>query len=199
MVLKEKVLLVFKNSLFSFPVFISLFISAVILLSGCSDDLKTVDIELHEKTSPSMSAKDIEVIFSDSGKIQAKLYSPLINRYSGKEPYMEFPKGFRVLIFDTATHVESTITGNYGKRMESTRIMEAKGNVVVRNEVTNKQLNTEQLTWDENKRMIYSNVKVKITTADKVLFVEGLESNESFTWYKFRRVTGEMLVKKDSI
>jgi LPS export ABC transporter protein LptC len=199
MVLKEKVLLVFKNSLFRVPVFISLYISAVIFLPGCSDDLKTVDIDIHEKTSPSMSAKDIEVIFSDSGKIQAKLFSPLINRYSGKEPYMEFPKGFRVLIFDTATHVESTITGNYGKRMESTRIMEAKGNVVVRNEVTNKQLNTEELTWDENKRMIYSNVKVKITTADKVLFVEGLESNEAFTWYKFRRVTGEMLVKKDSI
>jgi urocanate hydratase len=95
--------------------------------------------------------------------------------------------------------VESTITGNYGKRRESARIMEAKGNVVVRNEITGKQLNTERLTWDENKRMIYSNVKVKITTADKVLFVEGLESNESFTWYKFTRVTGEMLVKKDSL
>ena len=146
-----------------------------------------------------MSAKDIEVTFSDSGRIQAKLFSPLINRYGGKEPYMEFPKGFRVFIYDSAVHVESTITGNYGKRLEASRIMEAKGNVIVRNEITKKQMNTEELTWDENKRMIYSNVKVKITTADKVLFVEGLESNESFTWYKFRRVTGEMMVKKDSI
>lgn len=146
-----------------------------------------------------MSAKDIEVTFSDSGKIQAKLYSPLINRFSGKDPYMEFPKGFKVFIYDSVMRVESTITGNYGKRRESARIMEAKGNVVVRNEITGKQLNTERLTWDENKRMIYSNVKVKITTADKVLFVEGLESNESFTWYKFTRVTGEMLVRKDSL
>jgi len=199
MVLKEKVLLVFKNSLFCLPVFISLFLPAVILLSGCSDNLKTADIYIHENTSPSMSAKDIEVTFSDSGKIQAKLFSPLIKRFSGKEPYMEFPKGFRVFIYDSAMRAESTITGNYGKRYEASRIMEAKGNVVVRNEITKKQLNTEQLTWDENKRMIFSNVKVKITTADKVLYVEGLESNESFTWYKFRRVTGEMLVKKDSI
>ena len=199
MVLKEKVLLVFKNSPFYLPVFISLYLLPVILFSGCSDDLKTVDIIIHEKTSPMMSAKDIEVIFSDSGKIQAKLYSPLINRFSGKDPYMEFPKGFKVLIYDSVMRVESIITGNYGKRRESARIMEAKGNVVVRNEITNKQLNTEHLTWDENKRMIYSNVKVKITTADKVLFVEGLESNESFTWYKFTRVTGEMLVRKDSL
>jgi len=146
-----------------------------------------------------MSAKDIEVIFSDSGKIQAKLYSPLINRFSGNDPYMEFPKSFKVFIYDSIMRVESTITGNYGKRRESARIMEAKGNVVVRNEITGRQLNTERLTWDENKRMIYSDVKAKITTADKVLFVEGLESNESFTWYKFTRVTGEMLVRKDSL
>jgi LPS export ABC transporter protein LptC len=199
MVRKEKVLLAFKNSPFHLPVFTFLFLLPVILFSGCGDELKTVDADIHEKTSPAMSAKDIEVVFSDSGRIQVKLYSPLINRYSGKDPYMEFPNGFRVFIYDTAMRVESTITGNWGKRRESTRIMEAKGNVVVRNEVTKKQLNTEALTWDENKRMIYSNVKVKITTSDKVLFVEGLESNESFTWYKFTRVTGEMLVKKDSL
>ena len=187
MVCKEKVLLV---NLILFP---------VIFFSRCGDDLKTVDVTIHEKTSPAMSAKDIEVVFSDSGKIQVRLYSPLINRYSGKDPYMEFPNGFRVFIYDTAMRVESTISGNYGKRRESVRIMEAKGNVVVRNEVTKKQLNTERLTWDENRRMIYSNEKVKITTADKVLFVEGLESNESFTWYKFSRVTGEMLIRKDSL
>jgi len=197
MVRKEKVLLVLRNSLFYLPVF--LFLLPVILFTGCQDDLKTVDVNIQQKNSPAMSAKNIEVIFSDSGKIQAKLYSPLINRYAGNDPFMEFPKGFKVLIYDSVMRVESIITGNYGKRRESLRIMEARGNVVVRNEVTKKQLNTESLTWDENSRMIYSNVKAKITTADKVLFVEGLESNESFTWYKFRRVTGEMIVKKDSL
>jgi LPS export ABC transporter protein LptC len=197
MVRKEKVLLVLKNSTFYIPVFLLLL--PVILLTGCKDDLKTIDVNIQEKTSPAMSAKNIEVIFSDSGKIQAKLYSPLIKRYSGNDPYMEFPIGFKALIYDSVMRVESVITGNYGKRRESARIMEARGNVVVRNEITKKQLNTESLTWDENKRMIYSNVKAKITTADKVLFVEGLESNESFTWYKFKKVTGEMLVKKDSL
>src|ERR1035438_9633595 len=152
MVHKEKVLLVFKNSPLFLPVFI-LLVLAMILFSGCGDDLKTADIYIHEKNAPLMSAKDIEVTFSDSGKIQAKLFSPLINRFPGNDPYLEFPKGFRVYIYDTAMHVESTITGNYGKRREIARIMEAKGNVVVRNEISKKQLNTEQLTWDENRRM----------------------------------------------
>jgi LPS export ABC transporter protein LptC len=198
MVHQEKVLLVTGKRSLRIPALTILALASAYFFTGCGKDLKTADIIIHEKTSPAMSATDIEVIFSDSGRIQAKLYSSLVNRYSGSDPYLEFPKGFKVNIYDS-NRVESTITGKYGKRRENARIMEAKGNVVVRNEISGKQLNTEQLTWDENKRMIYSNVKVKITTADKVLFVEGLESNESFTWYKFTKVTGEMLVKKDSL
>jgi len=146
-----------------------------------------------------MSAKNIEVLFSDSGKIQAKLTSVLLNRYEGEEPYLEFPKGFKVMFFDSAGRVESTITGNYGRQNEMTRVMEATGNVIVRNEEKNQQINTEELTWNENRALIYSDVKVKITTANKVLYSDGLKANESFTWYEFVNPHGQMTVKKDSI
>ena len=112
---------------------------------------------------------------------------------------MEFPKGFRVVMYDSALRVETTISASYGKRIDRTRIMEARGNVVVRNESKNQQLNTEQLTWDENRKTIYSHLPVKITTPDKILYGDGLESNESFTRYEFLNVHGQMMVKKDSI
>ena len=146
-----------------------------------------------------MMAKNIEVTFSDSGKIQAKLYSVLLNRYPGGDPYMEFPKGFKVCIYDSAMRVETTISGNYGKRKDYSRIMEARGNVVVRNELKKQQLNTEILTWDENKRKIYSKTNVKITTDNMLLFGDGLESNESFSDYTILNPHGQMVVKKDSI
>ena len=146
-----------------------------------------------------MSAKNIEVLFSDSGKIQAKLTSVLLNKYEGQNPYMEFPKGFKVVFYDSAGRVESTIAGNYGKQDETSRVMEAKGDVVVRNEAKDQQINTEELTWNENRLLIYSDVKVKITTANKVLFSDGLKANESFTWYEFVNPHGQMTVKKDSI
>ena len=84
-----------------------------------------------------MSAKNIEVLFSDSGKIEAKLNSVLLDKYEGPDPYMEFPKGFNLWIYDSAGRVESSITGNYGKQNELSRIMLAKGNVIVRNELKN--------------------------------------------------------------
>jgi len=170
-----------------------------LLLAGCGNDLKTVNAITHNYTGPAMSAKNIEVVFSDSGKIQAKVYSILLNRYSNPEPYMEFPLGFKVMIFDSVLRTSTTISANYGKRKEFAHIMEAKGNVIVRNEIKKQQLNTERLTWDENRRMIYTSERVKITTIDKVVFGKGLRSNESFSDYSILQPYGQLMVKKDSI
>jgi LPS export ABC transporter protein LptC len=172
---------------------------ATVILTGCGNDLETTNILPHPESGPGMMAKNIEVIFSDSGRIQAKLSGALLNRYRGGDPYMEFPKGFKVSIYDSALTVETTITGNYGKRMDYTRIMEARGNVMVRNERKKQQLNTERLIWDENKRKIYSKTNVKITTRSMILFGDGLESNESFSDYTILNPHGQMIVKKDSI
>lgn len=153
---------------------------------------------MHED-DPVMSAQNIEVLFSDSGCVQAKLTSNLMNRYVGENPYLEFPKGFKVYMFDSARQVTSTITGNRGIRKERLHIMEAWGNVVVRNEKKNEQLNTEHLIWDENQHKIWSDVKVKITRPDQVLYGTRMESDEAFTHYSILDPTGEMDVKKDSI
>ncbi len=180
------------------PLLLSL--ATALFMAACgSNDIRSVNAITNLSTGPLMSARDIEVTFSDSGRVEAKLYSPLMSRYSGTSGYMEFPKGFRIEIFDTAGRVETTIRGDYGKRFEEQRIMEARRNVVVRNELKNKQLETEHLKWDENRRVITSDVNVRITTADKVLYGKGLEANEAFTWYRILQPSGQMMVNKDSI
>ncbi len=168
-------------------------------MEGCGNNLETINAIAQSYSGPVMSAKNIEVVFSDSGKIQAKVYGILMNRYTSPEPYMEFPRGFKINIFDSALRTSTTISANYGKRKEYSRIMEAKGNVIVRNELKKQQLNTEELTWNENKRMIFTSEPVKITTLDKVVFGKGLRSNESFSDYTITQVYGQMMVKKDSI
>ncbi len=199
MVCKTQVLLALKNAIYPDPVFFFFLFFVAVMLTGCGNDSETASILEQSKSVPGMMAKNIEVTFSDSGKIQAKLYSILLNRYPGTDPYMEFPKGFKVCIYDSAMNVETTISGNYGNRKDYSRIMEARGNVVVRNELKKQQLNTEHLIWDENKRKIYSKTSVKITTNNMILFGDGLESNESFTDYSILNPHGQMVVKKDSI
>lgn len=184
----------FKVFSFALFAFILLF-----LLSSCGNDIETVNSITRLSSGPTMTAKNIEVLFSDSGKTEAKLYSVLLNRYEGTKNLLEFPKGFKIEMYDSVKRITTTITGNYGTRNEITRIMEAKGNVIVRNEIENKQLNTEHLTWDENKRLIFSDVNVIVTTPDKILYGSGLKANEAFTWYQIPNVSATMTVAKDSI
>jgi len=172
---------------------------AFVFLTGCIHNDEIVLTEEPSEDDPLMTATTIDVLFSDSGKIQAHLTSPLLKKYTGEDPCTEFPKGFHLIVFDSVLRPSTTITGNYGKNRDAARIMEARGNVVVRNLLKNKQLETERLIWDENKHLLYSDGKVKITEPAKILFGNGIQANESFTWYKIINPTGQMMVKKDSV
>jgi LPS export ABC transporter protein LptC len=172
---------------------------AMIIMSSCNKAPEATTLLKARADDPVMSAQNIELLFSDSGKIQARLTSPLMNRYAGETPYLEFPHGFRVVMFDSIQQTSSTITANRGVRREYARTMEAWGNVIVRNEKKNEQLNTEHLIWNENQHKIWSDVKVKITKPDQVLNGISMESNETFTIYSIQQPTGQMNVKKDSI
>jgi LPS export ABC transporter protein LptC len=169
------------------------------LLAACNKSPVVNGFIKSPKNDPVMSARNIDLLFSDSGRIEARLTSPLMNRFAGETPFLEFPTGFKVTVFDSLLQVSSTITANRGIRKENTRIMEAWGNVVVRNEKKNEQLNTEHLVWDENKRLIWSDVKVRITRPDQVLNGSSMQANDSFTSYIIEQATGLMNVKQDSI
>ncbi len=186
MVCKEKILL-------------TALLIPILLLSACKNDGDKLKAYTHVPTSALMSARDIDVIYSESGQLQARISAPLVNRYSGEYPFLEFPKGFTIYMYDSLQTIKTTITGDYGKRTEKTGLMDAKGNVVVRNERKQEQLNTEMLTWDEKKHIIYTKVPVKITTPGKVLYGEGMESDESFSNYTIIRPKGQMSVKRDSL
>jgi LPS export ABC transporter protein LptC len=198
MVRKTKVFLALKPPLF-ICVFYCFLFTALFFLDSCSKAPQSNDAIKMEKNDPVMSAHNIDVLFSDSGKIQARLTGPVMNRYAGENPYLEFPKGFKIYMFDSVQQITSTITGNRGIRKEYAHMMEAWGHVVVRNEKKNEQIDTEHLIWDENRHRIWSDVKVKITRPDQTLYGTSMESNEAFTHYSIQGVTGEMAVKKDSI
>ncbi len=197
MVHQTQVLLILKAG--SFRLFFPAGAAICFLLLACGKEpAATADVKANEN-DPVMAAHNIEVLFSDSGKVEARLTSPLMNRYAGESPFLEFPDGFKVTMFDSLQQTATTITANRGVRREFARTMEAWGNVIVRNEQKNEQLNTEHLVWDEGKHTIWTDVKVKITKPDQVLNGLRMESNETFTNYTIQQPTGLMNVKKDSL
>jgi LPS export ABC transporter protein LptC len=145
---------------------------------------------------PSESAKDMELLYSDSGEIKVRLTTPILNRYLAgpNNSIIVFSKGLHLRFYDDSMKVESELTCKYAIKRDKENTMMAQNDVVVINNKGEK-LNTEELIWDQAKKRIYSDKFVKITTKNEIIFGDGFESNESFTKYKLKKIKGTINLK----
>lgn len=181
------------NRLFDFfskkKLLILIFIIPFGIFISCENDINTVNTITYSINKPDESAKDVELIYSENSKVIAVLKAPQFDKYTSENPYIELPKGVQVIFYDSLMKIKSKLTANYAKNYQKDEKMEARNNVVVVNE-KNEKLNTEHLVWDQKKRMIFSDVFVKVTTKDKIILGEGLESDERFMKYKVLKPKG---------
>jgi LPS export ABC transporter protein LptC len=150
--------------------------------------------------TPQLSGKEVTMLFSDSTVLKIRLQTPQMQKFEKgvKEPMTIMPKGLFVTFFNTQQKVTTTLKADYGIRYERSQRMEVKYNVEVVN-VNGEKLNTEQLTWDEQKQKIVSNAFVKITTAKEIITGNGLEANQDFTQYEIKEITGTIRLEKGEL
>jgi len=168
---------------------------ATLFFSACETDIDQINLITATKNIPSESGKNVLIVYSDSARIKMKLSAPQLDHFDGENAYVEFPKGVTVFFYNDKNKMESSLKANYAIRYEKSNMMEAKNDVIVINNKGEK-LNTEHLFWDEKKELIYSDVFVKITTKDEIIMGEGLESNQDFSRYKFKKIKGTISVKQ---
>jgi LPS export ABC transporter protein LptC len=171
---------------------------AAMLLFSCKNDLETIrSLEVLD-TIPDMTAREVEILYSERGYVQVRLTAPLlIKKAVENEPVIEFPEGFLVHFYDTAFRVKSIMSGDYGISYEKQNLMEARHNVMVENLETQEKLNTEQLFWDRNKETIYTNKFVRITRGEEVITADGLTSDQSFETMEFDNPRGLIEVEEE--
>lgn len=147
---------------------------------------------------PDIKAKNIDLVYSDSGNIRISLKSPLLIKSTEKlNPYTEFPKGFTVEFYNRQKQITTTLSAMYGIMYERKSLMEARSNVILHNTLSNEKLFTEKLTWDQRKELIFTDVFVKIMTESETIYGDGLESDQNFDNYTIRNPRGEFSVDID--
>ena len=122
-----------------------------------------------------------------------------MERYAGDDRQTIFPEGFEIIFYDITGKQISSIKADYGINYEKRKIMKARNNVVVKNFETQKQLNTENLVWNQNKKMIYAHSYVKITAPDEVIYGDSMNASESFEERKIFNMRGVFEVEDDSV
>jgi LPS export ABC transporter protein LptC len=154
----------------------------------------------HEKSAPIPPevgveiARDVELIFSDSGRIQVVLQAPLVVRRQGSDPVVEMTRGIKATFYDQRGRVNSYLTAREAYRYPRKRVMRVRGNVVVTN-TGGDSLFTERLQWEEQKGRISSDAYVRIVRPDEVLYGDGLESDDRFENYRILNTRGSFKVQ----
>jgi LPS export ABC transporter protein LptC len=176
----------------------ALFILIAALFFSCTNDLKDVMSFPKSKLSPDQEGDSVTMLYTDSAKLKlmVKANRMLVFTKNVKEPFTVLPAGVFVTFFDEEEKISATLKANYGVRFDLSKRMEARHGVVVVNRKGEK-LETEKLVWDEARERIFTDAFVKITTGKEVITGHGMESNQDFTKYVIKKVTGQFQLKHD--
>ena len=133
-------------------------------------------------TISGLMAYDVVIERSDSGVLVAKLIAPVMRNVETEDStFLEFPKGFYATVYEGDTAASAKISGNYGVMYEDDDLLFARDNVVVENIDSKETLETETLYWNQKTKKIYTRNYVKISSPDKVIFGDSLQTDENFT------------------
>lgn len=176
------------------------FFAMLLMMFSCKNDPKEIDALVSKMSIQEDKADEVTIIYSEKGKSKIRMYATeFIRNEVAKPAFVDMRKGLRVEFFDDSTHeIESTLTALYA------RWYEGKGNVLIRDSVVvvNKKgetLRTEELIWNQNVKKFYTEKFVRINTPDQIMYGDGLEANEDFSWYRIKNPKGIVRVNKEEV
>ncbi len=166
------------------------------LLSSCEKrELPVRELQIREL--PSLSARDVETMYSDSGKVTLLVRTPLIQQFSSDEqPYTLFPDGLTVLFYDKKTEPQASITAQYARYTEKDELWELRDSVVAVN-TEGDILETELLFWSEPRESVWSDRFVRITGKDQIIMGTGFESDPRLSKWKIKNVSATIYVDNE--
>lgn len=173
-------------------------ISSIIGFSACQKtSMEDVELITKEHEIPNETALDVEFVFSDSGTVKAKISAPLMELFRGEKPFTEMKNGLEATFYDQKGRANAFLTSKYGKRYTNEKLIELKDSVVVVN-IKGDTLKTQELYWDERKDKVYSKRAVRVKTDDEIIYSNGFESDPTFSYYKFYKITGTFSLAKEN-
>ncbi len=171
-------------------------IGLIVMFFSCTNTSKQVKDFLADKNKPIGTAKNINHVYKDSGKITSRLITPVLKDFSNREehPYNEFPNGIKIVTINKNGKDSTTITGNYAISYNKTSISEIKGNVVIFSHRKKTKLETNQLFWDQKESYFFTEEGFRLTTPKDTINGFGFESKQDLTKWVAKDITGDFIV-----
>jgi len=171
----------------------------VAMLFSCEGNLNEINKYNQEVNAPQSVANQINLFYTDSGKVKANLRSPKMQNYTSKNfEYKVFPIGVEVDFFDTDS-TKNTIVADSAIVHESFDLIDMRNNVKIIT-ADSVVLTTNQLYWDTKKEWVFTDraytIRLSNGTENNGI---GFDSNQDFTIFNSRSNTGIQILKDSDL
>ena len=172
--------------------FILLCTGIIPVLFSCESNIKDVQRINSVAFSPSVQAEDINLKYTDSGKVKAIMLSPLMLDFSNLEyAFNEFPDGINITLLDKGGQ-ETYVVADYAINYAKTDIIDLQGHVKITT-TDGKELTTDQLYYDQKNEWFYTEKNFKFTDGEGgYLEGPGLDFSKDFKIFNMQRNNGRI-------
>lgn len=162
------------------------------VLASCESNFKDVQRMNAVAFAAAVQAENINLKYTDSGKVKSILLSPLMMDYSNLDyGFKEFPKGVNVTLFDDKNQ-KTTVVADYATTYDDTKIIDMQGNVKITT-ADGKVLTTDQLYFDQKTEWFYTEKNFKFTDGQGgYLEGPGLDFSKDFKIFNMQRNSGQI-------
>lgn len=163
-------------------------------LASCLDDGKKMS-EMEEYTGPRFESENVYIVVSDSSVIKMEMSGARQLEFLNGD--LEFPEGIKIVFYDKLGAKTSVLTAQRGFKNGKENLFRVEGDVVVNNLQKKETLSTEELFWNPDTKMIYTDKFVTVETPEQLLFAEGMDADQDFNEYEFRKLRDSPFTLKD--
>ncbi|MCE6989891.1 LPS export ABC transporter periplasmic protein LptC [Dyadobacter sp. CY323] len=141
-------------------------------------------------TGPLEIVNDVEVKYSEQGKIKVLMRTPKSLRFQNETKV--FPDTINISFFDTLGTVVTRLRSDSGRYDQNADVYIVKGNVRVVKSETNELLTTSELNWSPRTRKVFTEKPLSVINkrTSEITNAIGMDAEQDFTRIKFRKATG---------
>lgn len=146
---------------------------------------------------PERITLDVTYTFTEGGKVKNTLYTARAEQFQTPDSaYNLLSGGFVLTFFDADQKFDGRLTAENGFIRGDNSLMIARDSVVFVNNV-GETLYTEELIWVQDSAVVYTDKFVTIERTDDIIYGKGMVSDQNFTNYVIRDVTGVFYLNED--
>jgi LPS export ABC transporter protein LptC len=160
-------------------------------LFSCSNlDTGNYRSKKQDSTATRETAENVTIEYTDSGLLKALVKAPLmVGVKQVRKPYIEMPKGIKVDFYRSQGVVESYLSAEYAISYTEKKTIIVRRNVEVLN-IKGDTMATEELVWNQATGRITTDKYVRIKTKTQIIEGNGMESDQTFSDWEIKNVTG---------